>query len=50
VTPTPEGLDTAAAAIRDAVKLHPLAIDAFGSFQDDSGHRDELLKGNGIFK
>ena len=50
VTPTPEGLDTAHAAIRDAVKAHPLSIDAFGSFVDDSGHRDELAKGNGVFK
>ncbi len=50
VTPTPEGLDTAAASIREAVKSHPLAIDAFDSMTDDSGHRDELEKGNGVFK
>lgn len=50
VTPTPEGLDTVQAAIRGSAKDHPLSIDAFGSFVDDSGHRDELGKGNGIFK
>jgi hypothetical protein len=50
VTPTPEGLDTVSAAIMAAGKDHPLAIEAFGSFVDDSGHRDELGKGNGIFK
>ena len=50
VTPTPEGLDTVNAAVRANSKEHPLGIDAFGSFTDDSGHRDELLKGNGVFK
>jgi hypothetical protein len=50
VTPTPEGLDTVQAAIRDLAKAHPLSIGAFGSFVDDSGHRDELAKGNGVFK
>jgi len=50
VTPTPEGLDTVSAAVRAMSKEHPLGIDAFGSFVDDSGHRDELEKGNGIFK
>lgn len=50
VTPTPEGLDTVNAAIRTMSKEHPLGIDAFGSFVDDNGHRDELMKGNGAFK
>jgi len=50
VTPTPEGLDTVSAAIRGLQKAHPLGVDAFGSFTDDSGHRDELGKGNGVFK
>lgn len=44
ITPTPEGLDTVQAAVRDAVKAAPLAGDAFGSFVDDSGHRDGLYK------
>ncbi len=50
VTPTPEGLDTVQAAINSSVKDHPLSLQAFGSFVDDNGHRDELLKGNGVFK
>jgi hypothetical protein len=50
VTPTAEGLDTVHAAIVDAVKGHPLSGQAFGYMTDDSGHRDELLKGNGVFK
>ncbi len=50
VTPTPEGLDTVQAALRDSLKEHPLSGQAFGSMVDDSGHRDELLKGNGVFK
>ena len=50
VTSTPEGLDTVSAAIRTLQKDHPLGVDAFGSFTDDKGHRDELGKGNGIFK
>lgn len=50
ITPTPEGLDTVQGAVRESLKAHPLSGDAFGSFVDDSGHRDELLKSNGIFK
>ncbi|HEV2486232.1 MAG TPA: hypothetical protein VGT08_11935 [Terracidiphilus sp.] len=50
VSPTPEGLDTVQAAIRASAKAHPLSVDAFGSFTDDNGHRDELAKGNGVFK
>jgi hypothetical protein len=44
ITPTPEGLDTVQGAIRDAMKASPLMGDAFGSFVDDSGHRDGLYK------
>ena len=50
ITPTAEGLDTVQAAVRGAVKDHPLSGQAFGSMTDDGGHRDELLKGNGVFK
>lgn len=50
VTPTPEGLDTVLAGVRESVRNHPLSGQAFGSVTDDNGHRDELLKGNGIFK
>lgn len=50
VTPTPEGLDTVQATLQGSLREHPLAVQAFGSMTDDSGHRDELLKGSGIFK
>jgi len=44
ITPTPEGLDTVQGAVRDAMRASPLAGDAFGSFVDDSEHRDGLYK------
>ena len=50
VTPQPEGVDTARAAIRDAQKFNPLIGPAFDSYIDYSQHRDELLKGNGAYK
>jgi hypothetical protein len=50
VTPTAEGLDTVQAAVRSSLREHPLSGQAFGSMVDDNGHRDELLKGNGVFK
>lgn len=50
VTPTPEGIDTVQGAVMDAIKAHPLGVQAFGSMTDDSSHRDELYKGDGIFK
>ncbi len=50
VTPTAEGLDKVDAAVMDTLKNHPLAGTAFGAMTDDSGHRDEVLKGNGVFK
>lgn len=50
VTPTAEGLDNVYAALMDTVKNHPLSGAAFGAMTEDSGHRDELLKGNAVFK
>jgi len=50
LTPTPEGIDTVQAAIRDSVKDHPLGIQAFGSVTDFTAHRDELDKSDGIYK
>jgi hypothetical protein len=50
LTPTPEGIDTVQAAVRAAVKDHPLGIQAFSSETDDSGHRDELAKSDGVYK
>ena len=50
ITPTPEGLDKVDASVMDTIKNHPLSGTAFGSMIDDSGHRDELMKGNGVYK
>jgi hypothetical protein len=50
LTPTPEGIDTVQAAIRDAAKAHVLGIGAFDSYTDDSGHRDGLAKSDGVYK
>jgi hypothetical protein len=50
ITPTPEGLDTVQGAVRDALKASPLTGDAFGSFVDDSGHRDGLYKTDANYK
>lgn len=44
ITPTPEGLDTVQAAVREAGKATPLNSQAFGAVVDDSGHRDGLYK------
>ena len=45
----PEGLDAVSAALRDAMKDHPLSGQAFGSMEDYSAHRDELLRGEGTY-
>ncbi len=50
VAAQPEGVDTARAAIRGAEKDNPLIGPAFDSFVDYSQHRDELLKGSGVYK
>ncbi|MGB8030769.1 MAG: hypothetical protein WCF30_14030 [Terracidiphilus sp.] len=46
----PEGVDTVRAAIRASQKDNRLIGPAFDSFVDYSQHRDELLKGNGVYK
>jgi len=46
----PEGLDAARAAILGAEKDNPLIGPAFDSYVDYSQHRDELLKGSGVYK
>ncbi len=46
----PEGVDTVRAAILGSEKDNPLIGPAFDSFIDYSQHRDELLKGNGVYK
>jgi hypothetical protein len=50
IAPKPEGVDTVLAAIRGTQREHPLNGPAFGSMVEDSGHRDELMKGNGTYK
>ncbi len=50
VTPQPEGVDIARAAIRGSQRDNPLIGPAFGAFIDFSQHRDELLKGSGTYK
>jgi len=50
VSPTAEGLDKVDAALAGAVKAQPLSSTAFGSMVDFSGHRDELIQGNGIYR
>jgi hypothetical protein len=50
VCPKPEGLDKVDAAVMESLKSQPLAGPAFGSMTDFSAHRDELIKGDGVFK
>ncbi len=50
LTPAPEGIDAVQAAVRDAVKAHPLGTQAFDSVTDYSAHRDELDKSDGVYK
>ena len=50
ITPTPDGIDTVQAAVRDAAKAHPLGFQAFDSVTDSSGHRDYLNKIDATFK
>ncbi|WP_162601927.1 hypothetical protein [Occallatibacter savannae] len=50
IAPTPEDLDVVRAAISAAGKEHPLALQAFGSLTEGSGHRDDLAKTNATFK
>ena len=50
LTPTPDGIDTIRASILAAAKDHPLGIQAFDSYTDSNGHRDEILKSDGVYK
>jgi len=50
VASSPEGLDKVNAAIQDAMKAQPLAGPAFGSMTGSKDHRDELVRGDGIYK
>jgi hypothetical protein len=50
IAASPEGLDKVNAAVRDALKVSPLEVSAFGSMVDSPAHRDELLRTNATFK
>lgn len=50
VASNPEGLDAVNAALAESVKSNPFFGAAFGSMTDSNAHRDELLKGAGVFK
>jgi hypothetical protein len=50
VASAPEGLDAVNAALTESIKAHPLDGVAFGSITESSAHRDELIKGEGVFK
>lgn len=50
VASSPDGLDKVNAAIRDSLKAHPFAGPAFGSMTESKAHRDELLRGEGVYK
>ncbi len=50
VASSPEGLDTVNAALAESIKAHPLDGVAFGSITESDAHRDELIKGEGVFK
>lgn len=50
IAPKPDGLDKVEAAVREVVKTQPLSGPAFGSMTEDSGHRDELIRGDGKYK
>ena len=50
VAPSPEGFDKVTAAITDSLKEHALSGPAFGSMTDSSGHRDDVVRGDGKYK
>jgi hypothetical protein len=50
VAANPEAVDKVNAAVREAIKSQPLGGPAFLSVIDLSKHRDELWRGNGVFK
>ena len=47
---SPEGLDKVNAALAAAIKAQPLAGPAFGSMTEGKTHRDDLVRGNGVYK
>ena len=50
VASNPEGLDSVDKAVQQTLKSQPLSGPAFGGMTDFTVHRDELLRGEGVFK
>ena len=50
IASSPEGLDKADSAVRDAVKASPFSGPAFGSMTDSTEHRDELARTSATYK
>ena len=50
IASSPEGLDKADAAVRDALKASPLSSPAFGSMTESAGHRDQLARTSATYK
>ncbi len=50
VASNPEGLDAVNAGLAESLKSNPFFGPAFGSITDSNAHRDELLRGAGVFK
>jgi hypothetical protein len=50
ITPKAEGLDKVNAALSEAIRANSLASPAFGSMVDFSRHRDELGRGDSVFR
>lgn len=50
VSQNAEGLDKVNASLEAAFKANPLGFDAFGSMEDFTAHRDELLRTNATWK
>ncbi|HLY43478.1 MAG TPA: hypothetical protein VKR52_19860 [Terracidiphilus sp.] len=49
-TSSPEGLDKVNAALAETIKNQPLSGPAFGSMTELKAHRDELIRGDGVYK
>ena len=50
VSQNADGLDKVNSSLEAAFKANPLGFDAFGSMEDFSAHRDELLRTNATWK
>lgn len=50
ISTSADAVDKGNAALRETLKAQPLSHPAFGSMIDFSAHRDELLRGHGVYK